>query len=230
MRQLRDELDPEMRAVIDAARGGHEPNELNRARVRKGVELKLAAGIALAVGPATSALAGALKITTAVVAVGAVVGAGVYALPRHAPPPARAPAAKVAAPATAPVVAPPVAEPVVEAPAPAVSPPRAAKRRAVQRPAIVESPASLKEETALLGAANAALGRGDVARALAVLKEYDERPGSPLLAEERAVTGILASCAAGETERARTEARRFHARWPRSPLAARVDAACVGKP
>ena len=68
------ELDAEMRAVIDAARSGHEPNELNRARVRRGVEYKLAAGIALAVGPASSALAAVAKVTVAVVAVGAVGG------------------------------------------------------------------------------------------------------------------------------------------------------------
>ena len=49
------ELDPEARAIIDAARGGHEPNELNRARVRRGVELKLAAGLGLLFASTTTA-------------------------------------------------------------------------------------------------------------------------------------------------------------------------------
>src|SRR6478752_8458057 len=92
------DLDADMRGVIDAARGGYEPNEMARARVRRGVELKLAAGVALAVGPASSAVAGVLKVTAAVVTVGAVVTTGVYMAPRylakHAP--ARPPATHVA--------------------------------------------------------------------------------------------------------------------------------------
>ena len=42
------------------------------------------------------------------------------------------------------------------------------------------------------------------------------------------MTGILASCAAGHVDAARAEARHFRARWPRSPLAARVDGSCAG--
>jgi hypothetical protein len=77
------ELDTDTLSVIEAARTGHEPNEMARARVRRGIEIKLAAGIALAIAPATSAFAGALKVTAAVVAVGSVVGAGVYVVPRY---------------------------------------------------------------------------------------------------------------------------------------------------
>jgi len=228
------DLDSEMRAVIDAARVGHEPNELNRARVRRGVEYKLAAGLALAVAPASSALAAVAKVTAAVVTISAVVGTGVYVYPRyiakqdvsrpaasaHVAP--RAPAARPLPPVDAPAV-------VVDAPSPA--PARApSKRRVAVAPApAVESASALKEETALLAGANAALGRGDVKRALALLGDYDRRPGSGVLAEERAVTGILASCAAGRLDAARAEAQRFRARWPRSPLAARVDGSCAGK-
>jgi hypothetical protein len=231
------ELDADMRSVIDAARGGHEPNEMARARVRKGVEVKLAAGIALAVGPASSAFAGAaVKVTAAVVAVGSVVGAGVYVVPKVVSKPAavHAPAPRVTAPPPPSVVAPEPVEVV-----PAVAPPHRApvKRRVAPAPAaaVVESASSLKEETALLGGANAALARGDVARAQMILREYDRRPGAGsggsggLLAQERMVTGILASCAAGQTDAARAEARQFHARWPRSPLASRVDGSCAGK-
>ena len=55
------DLDTDTRSIIDAARSGYEPSEMARARVRRGVEIKLAAGISLAVGPATatSAFAGA---------------------------------------------------------------------------------------------------------------------------------------------------------------------------
>lgn len=218
------ELDVETRAVIDAARGGHEPSELQRARVRRGVEVKLAAGIALAVGPASTALAGVAKLTAAVVAVGSVVGAGVYVYPRYiAKQEVSRPAARVAPPA--PVEA--LAVVVDRAPAPALA---RSKRRVAAAPApAVESPSSLKEETALLAAANAALGRGDVTRALALLEDYDRRPKSGVLAEERMVTGILAACSAGRVDAARADARQFHTRWPRSPLAARVDGSCAGK-
>src|SRR5262245_33408329 len=183
------DLDGDVQSVINAARGGHEPNEISRARVRRGVEIKVAAGIALAVGPASSAFAGvALKVTAAVAVVGSVVGAGVYVYPRYVskPAPARPAAAHVAA-RPAPAVSVPPAE--IDVPAPVVTPPRAhIKRRApvAAPPAPVENVSSLKEETALLGAANAALGRGDVKRALSLLDDYDRRPGSgsALLAEE----------------------------------------------
>ena len=225
------DLDAEMRAVIDAARGGHEPNELNRARVRRGVEYKLAAGIALVVAPASTALAAVAKVTVAVVAVGAVVGTGVYVYPRyiakqevsrpanvHVAP--RAPAARPLPPVDAPAV-------VMQQAAPARAPSK--RRVAVAAPPAVESASTLKEETALLAGANAALARGDVKRALALLEDYDRRPGAGVLAEARAVTGILASCAAGRVAAARAEAQRFRARSPRSPLAARVDGSCAGK-
>jgi hypothetical protein len=226
------DLDADTRGIIDAARGGHEPNEMARARVRRGVELKLAAGIALAVGPASTAVAGVLKMTAAVVTVGAVVTAGVYVAPRylakHAP--ARPPATHVATHAAPVAPAPP---PEFDVPAPAVAPaPRAhVKHRApvaAPAPVAVENISGLKEETALLGAANAALARNDVKRALSLLDDYDHRSGSAVLSEERTVTGILAQCAAGHVDAARAEARHFHARWPRSPLAARVDGSCAG--
>jgi len=221
------DLDADTRSVIDAARGGYEPNEMARARVRRGVEIKVAAGIALAVGPASSAVAGVLKMTAAVVTVGAVVTAGVYVAPKYMskPAPVRSAPARVAARVEAPVPPPPV-----EIPAPVVAPARVHVKHKAPAPAPmpVVNISSLKEETALLGTANAALARGDVKRALSVLDEYDHRPGAPLLSEERTVTGILAQCAAGHAETARAEARHFHARWPRSPLGARVDGSCAG--
>jgi hypothetical protein len=226
------DLDADTQSVIDAARTGYEPSEMARARVRRGVEIKLAAGIALAVGPATatSAFAGAVKLTAAMVAVGTVVGAGVYVYPRVASKPAavHTHAAKVAA-RPAPVVQVPPVE--IEAPVPVITPPRApAKRRApvAAPPVAVENVSGLKEETALLGEANAALARGDVKRALSLLADYDRRPGAAMLSQERVVTGILVSCAAGRTDAARVEARQFRTRWPRSPLGARVDGSCAG--
>jgi hypothetical protein len=230
MRTRQPDLDPDIESVIDAARGGYEPSELARARVRRGLEIKLAAGIALAVGPATatSAFAGAMKLTAAVVAVGSVVGAGVYVYPRVVSKPAavHAHTTKVAARPAPVVQAPPVE---IDAPVASIPPRAPARRRApvASAPVVVENVSSLKEETALLGEANAALARGDVKRALALLADYDRRPGAAMLSQERAVTGILASCAAGRVDVARGEARQFRTRWPRSPLGARVDGSCA---
>src|SRR5262249_3316178 len=113
--------------------------------------------------------------------------------------------------------------------APHVERPAPVRRHARPAPAApVESASALAEETSLIGAANTALAHHDVASALALLDDYDPRPGPGGPAEERTVTGILAMCAAGKPDAARAEARHFRARWPRSPLTARVDGSCVG--
>jgi hypothetical protein len=220
-------LGPQTRELIAAARGAHDPNELNRARVRRGVEVKLAAGLGLALGPTASALAGATKVTLVVAAVTTVVGAGAYKTGllkfqgTPAPVAARAPRS-ISAPAPRADATPP---------APVAAPERLAPPRRHPRPAAAApapSASALAAETSLLGAANTALAHRDVASALALLDDYDHRPGSGILAEERTVTGILTMCAAGRIDAAHAEARHFRARWPRSPLAARVDGSCVG--
>jgi hypothetical protein len=239
-----DELGADARAIIAAARGAHEPNEISRARVSRSVELKLAAGAALLIGPAASALAGVLKVTLVVASVGAVVGAGVYALPRHTPrPPVHRTIARTTivqrapAPALTPAPPPAVAVPVEEAPpaaAPAPAPARVRHHaRPVGRAAAPESAAGLREETALLASANEALSRHRAGHALELLADYDMKvnagvlPG--VLAEERSATAILALCDVGRVGLARMGAEHFHVRWPRSPLAARIDGSCAGR-
>lgn len=229
------DMDPQMRAIIDGAHGAHEPSELARLRVRRGIEGKLMAGlVGVAVVPVATSMAVAAKVTLAIVAVGTVVAAGLYALPARAPVPR--PIREVTMSTTP---RPPAPPPAVLAPVKTVVLAPAATRPPVRRrpvtvasspPAFAptENGASLKEETALLGAARTALGHGDLARARTLLGEYDRRPGLGALAEERSVTGILVSCAAGHVGAARVESMRFRARWPRSPLGARVDDSCVG--
>jgi hypothetical protein len=216
-------LDDETRALIAAARGVHDPSEISRARVRRGVEVKLAAGLGLALAPAATALAGATKVTLVVAALGTAVGTGVYTLKarEHKPAPVVAKARPIAA--ARPVVPPPP----VEKPAPVAAPaPRRRPHAAAPVPEV--SASALAAETALLGAANTALAHRDVKTAIALLQDYDRRGGPGVLAEERTVTGVLALCAAGRPDAAQAEARHFRARWPRSPLAARVDGSCVG--
>ena len=233
------ELGPEARAIIAAARDVHQPNELSRARVRKGVELKVAAaGLGLAIAPASSALAGLLKVTLVAVAVGSTVAGSFYVLPhvhaRHpqAPVAHRAIArAEIPQAAPAPAVVPEIAaelEPVTENP-PAVA---RVHRHARVAPAAetTEDASDLAGETALLSAANAALARRDVAHATALLAAYDRQRAPSLLGEEREATGILVACAAGRAGAARAEAARFRARWPHSPLLARIEGSCAGRP
>ena len=241
------ELGAEARALIASARDAHQPNELSRARVRRGVEIKLAAaGLGLLVAPATSALAGALKVTLVAMAVGGSVVGGFYAIPRvlrrqvHAPAAHHHEIARAAiAPApTAPAPIAPAVEPAVPTVAdlepPAEAPPPPAVRvhhRARVAPAVEANPdaSDLAGETALLSAANAALTHHDVAHAAALLSAYDRQRAPSLLGEEREATGILVACAAGRPGAARIAAARFRTRWPRSPLRARVESSCAGR-
>jgi uncharacterized protein HemY len=127
----------------------------------------------------------------------------------------------------------------VSDPAPAASeaPPRAearpvtppARSPAHRREASPAPAADLAGELALLTQASAATKRGDVTGAEQLLRSYDQRFPSGQLAEERAAAGILVLCAAGRTESARGEARRFLERWPRSPLVARINSSCAAE-
>jgi hypothetical protein len=234
------ELGAEARAIIAAARDAHQPNELSRARVRRGVEVELAAaGLGLLVAPATSALAGALKVTLVAVAVGSTVVGGFYAVPRvlhrqaHAPADHHEIARAPVAPAPVAVEPAPVAvadfAPAAEMPPPPS--PLRAHHRARVAPAVEANPdaSDLAGETALLSAANAALARHDVAHAAALLSAYDRQRVPSLLGEEREATGILVACAAGRPVAARAAAAHFRTRWPRSPLRARVESSCAGR-
>jgi hypothetical protein len=233
------ELGAEARAIIAAARDVHQPNELSRARVRRGVEIKLAAaGLGLLVAPATSALAGALKVTLVAVAVGGSVVGGFYAVPRVLRRQVHAPAAhhELARAPIAPAPILPAIEPAVlsvadlEPPAEVPPPPVVRVHRRVARAVEANPDASdLAGETALLSAANAALARHDVAHATALLSAYDRQRAPSLLGEEREASGILVACAAGRPGAARIAAARFRTRWPRSPLRARVESSCAGR-
>jgi hypothetical protein len=141
--------------------------------------------------------------------------------PEHAPAPKPVPAAPTP---RAPLAAPPVktSEPPSEASPVEPAPPPASGRVPASRSQ------KLAAEIDQLARVNAAVNAGDGTRALALLAEYDRefRPG--LLGEERAAASVLALCAAGRTSEARAAAKRFSARWQRSPLSARVSKSCAG--
>lgn len=233
------ELGPEEKSLIAAARESNAPTEVQRTRVSKGLAVKLAAGAAVPLLTGTTAMAMVGKIGVGVAFVAAVATGATYVVATR---PARTrpqPAVVADPPSRRPVAVPPTA--VAADPSPSVAPapipvladaPTRSERAKAprQRPAAKPAPSvDLAGELALLTQANAAIKRGDVAKALELLDGYDRRFPSGKLAEERAAAGILVLCATGRTQAAGVEARRFVERWPRSPLVARIKASCAAE-
>jgi hypothetical protein len=226
------ELGPEEKSLIAAAREGIPPSEVQRARVSRGLEIKLAAAAAVPLLTGSTALAMVGKIGAGIALVAAVGAGAAYvatARPRYKP---AAPIQEPAAPAALAmprVAAPPPVVPAEAAPLVAPRPSAAHPRKPIHRPEASALPAAdLAGELASLTQVNAALKGGDVARAGELLRDYDQRFPSGKLAEERAAAGVLVLCASGSTQSASTEARRFVERWPRSPLVVRIKASCNG--
>jgi hypothetical protein len=233
------ELRPEERALIATARDGVEPTEVQRARVRRSLDAKIAAGVAAPVLATSAGLATLLK-AGAGLAVAAVLGGGVVYLAGPRPSgPDETPKARPARPSRPTLPTPPQASATVPGPvtptlpASAASETRSAPTRGPARrraaPAARTTRVDLAGELGLLNQASAATRQGDVARADALLRAYDERYPSGELAQERAAAGVLAHCAAGRAQQARAEARRFLEHWPRSPLVVRIQGSCAGK-
>jgi hypothetical protein len=229
------ELGPEERSVIEGARDALAPTAMQRARVRKGLDAKLAAGVAAPLLVSSTALAAMLKVSAGIVAIAAVgTGLAFVAAPhllRTATAPARPAPSVPAQPALTPMPTEPRPAPAAETvpagdPRPASVHPRPAGHR---RETSVAAPADLAGELALLTQANAATKAGDVARADVLLRAYDQRFPAGQLAEERAAAGILVTCAAGRVPEARAAAHRFLERWPRSPLVARIQSSCAAE-
>ncbi|MCC6557171.1 MAG: hypothetical protein IT372_29815 [Polyangiaceae bacterium] len=128
--------------------------------------------------------------------------------PRPAPPPRSAAASEPPAPSPAPDA--PPAPPAPPAPEPRPLP-----------------DTGLDEEISLLARAQGALSSGQADRALALLDEHAAAHGEGAMGEERMAARVFALCALGRRDEARAEAQRFVAAAPRSPLAARVRAACA---
>jgi hypothetical protein len=127
------------------------------------------------------------------------------------------------APSAAPRVAPPNAGRSTRDAAP-VAPPAGAS---VELAASAAPGAELDAETQGLRAAQRALRNGDSAQALALLADQDTRYARGSLHQERAAARVLALCQSGRANEARVEARHFEARWPRSPLLAKIKRSCA---
>jgi hypothetical protein len=248
-----NDLGPEARSLLEAARGADAPTRADRARIKHAVALRVATvgATSMAAGGAV-AMTLATKVTVAALTV-AVLGGGsasLWAWKAHtaAPPAALHPTAPRRSASRTPPALPfqPVAAPeapaVVEEPRPKPQPPEVRRREAVRgetRPAetasvpvVMSAPAprpaldSLDPELTVLRQAQEDLRAGLPAQALRRLAEYDRRFGKGTLNEERRAIGAIALCQAHPGSAAQAQAERFLRTAPQSPLAGRVRSAC----
>jgi hypothetical protein len=250
------ELGPEARRLLRLVRDADEPRESDERRVRRSLLRRLAVGAsftAAGVGAVPSAAALSLGVvgkTVVGVASLAVVFGTWHAIqvaegPRRTPAPVASGslgAAAAPAPASradsgdpsragstdaAPLA--PVARTAVDAPSAAPMRP-APSSLDVATPAATagrrDAPDTLREETASLRQAQAALRAGAPGQALALIEAQERRFTDGALAPERAAARILALCALARVDEAREQVQRFERQWPRSPLLARVRSAC----
>src|SRR5450432_2850673 len=245
-----DDLSPNTRALLDAARSFDDPTDEDRDRVRAGVMLRV--GSVAAIGTAaitaaksSSAAASALplianslttttifsgmvaKVGVAVVLAGAVASGAYVALRPARPTPVVAMASHtpVAAPAT----------PVAALPLAATDPePAAVDLADLPMDDAKPSPsrlgharsADLEGEMKLLRTADAALRRGDSAAALAALNKHAALYPTGVLSQEREGVRAIALCSGGSLSQGQSAAQRFLAHAAKSPLASRIRSAC----
>jgi hypothetical protein len=89
---------------------------------------------------------------------------------------------------------------------------------------------SLAEEVNLLRSARVALDRGDGAQALRLLDAHETRFQRGTLYEERLASRVLALCAVGRIDAARSTAQELERAAPRSPHLPRVRTSCIAQP
>jgi hypothetical protein len=158
--------------------------------------------------------------------------AGLYGLSDRAP--TAAPSATASVPGV--VVSPQVPSVVDESPASALQPPAKAPdpRDEVRAERTAPPPSAgeptIDEEVRLMNAAQKALQGSQPQRALELLSEHATRFPRGKLASARQVTRMMALCQAGQTDKARHEAKQFVAQNPSSPFVDRVKTICASDP
>jgi hypothetical protein len=219
------DLERKAHLLVELARSGDEPSAAQLLSLHGAVAARIAAEGASAASTTTvtagsGKVAGAGAFVKGLVVAGAIAtgAAGFFALREPSPAPVR-----VAPRPRAPVVTP---RPVLEHPAP---PEVTSSAQAEESPAPRSKPAPglrLQDEAALLAEVQGALRAGNPKQALGKLEGYDRRFPSGMLRAEADAARVFALCASGRADKARTFAARFVQRYPGSPAAARVQAAC----
>jgi hypothetical protein len=248
MRAYRDD-----QALLEAARGARLP-EAERARLRAGMDARLAALAAVSLAAGAGAVAtksasaaagvagakagvmglagGAAKVFLACAVAAAVgVGGGTIIKQRRQ---AQSRAAPVVVARPQPAAPPAVEIPVVEEVK--VAPPVEVQRPVVvtARPHVAKpaprkpapDPVSLAAEQALLRQAQAAIMDGDANGSVRKL-DKPEQGNAEGAREEREAAWVLALCAAGRVQEARVLGRRFLAQRPASAQAAGIRRSCA---
>jgi len=231
------DLDEQLARLLRATRAATEPDADARARVRSALALELPS--AGAAGPATRAGLGSKlwllsALALAVAVVGGFVLRGRLEKSPDAPAPlsASAPLATAAEPAALPSPASPEVAPalpqaaasaVVATPAPA-APSAPSASPAPRASAKAREPA---DELALVSAMQLALRSGNAAQALALANEHARRFPSGALTQEREGARAIAQCQLAEPTARAAVRSAFEARYPSSPYAPRVKAACA---
>jgi Outer membrane lipoprotein len=215
-------LERKAHRLVELARRGDDPTAAQLLSLHGAVAARIAAEGAIAasgsMATAKAASAGAFVkglVAAAAIATGAT---GYYVLQGSdaptPPPVVRAPQPRAVPPLPVAPLPEPAAVSSVEAPAPPV---KVAKRSPGLR---------LEEEAALLAEVQGALRSGQAAAALSKLESYDRRFPTGMLRAEADAARVFALCGAGRVDKARAAATRFVQRYPSSPAAARVQAAC----
>jgi len=216
-------LEQKAHRLVELARAGDNPSAAQLLSLHGAVAARVAAqgAIAASTTTVTGKVASVGALMKGLVAAGAIAtGAAGFFVLRGEDEAAPQPLVFAAAPRSAPVprVAPPPAAalgaPATEAAAPPSRPPK-------PQPGL-----RLQDEAAILAEVQGALRGGQGNVALAKLESYDRRFPSGMLRAEADAARVFALCSAGRVEKARAAASRFVQRYPSSPAAARVQAAC----
>ncbi len=231
------ELGPQARALLDAARSGASPTPADAARLWGRVSDSLANGAASG-ATATAGIGSKIAMALAIIAT---IGGGAlllaparststltFAAPRVSEPPIAPPLTRAPPPTIEEQPALPLTTVPVEQ-LPRVPVPRIAPIRAVASVATVTagasasaSPASDDADVTMVRAAYVALRSGDAARALSLVDEHARRHPRSVLSEERDATRVLALCALGRRDSARTALQQFKLSFPSSTQLART--------
>lgn len=241
-----DPLSPELKALLEAAKGVPKVPSAVKARVFERAMATLAmpavglsipsdaaanaassnsvASAAAATGSAWKAAA-VVKLAVAVgassFAAGGAAGVAWHSSVATAP----APMAVVAQPSTpapetlVPTEPPPPLPPLVVAEVPVVARPAV---RALPKP---QRDQALAEERSLVEQARAALARGNATAALETLALHHKRFARGQLQEEASALEVLALASAGKTDQAKDKAAKFKAKYPASMLRPAVESA-----
>lgn len=231
---MSDELNPDVRKLVDLARRARTPDAGDKRRVAERLAVPLATGAAVGTATAAAKAAGLGALGAklgAVVAVAVAVSAVVVTQRAREPlatPPSQAASGSAAAP--------PLPSATVLAPQPSVVPPlpaSAAAPRARSSPPApsrsLTSASELEEEAALLHRAQSAWRAGESARALQLANEHAQRFPRSQLTNERDVLRVLSLCKLGRVESAKQVGARLLLSARGSPWYPSIAGSCAAE-